>query len=324
MDQKAKAEGAEVQTPWELAQVFKHERPSGDFPYESRYIEIEGDKIHYIDEGEGDPILFVHGVPDSCHSWRNIVPHVVPFGRAIALDLPGHGQSDKPRLTGYDDVYRRFEGFIDALNLRNITLVIIDWGAILGLHYARTHEDKVKGVVMMEAPIAPNYPLNDPEGFRQMGGGAALEFYRTMKTPIGEELIVNRNAFINTMLPGFVVRRMRQSELDVLRTAYQNTDDRWNLLMYPRMVPIEGEPADTHDVYTKNNEWLLSKEKTPTLLIWFRPGMVILPDQVQWLSERVKNHENVYGGIAIHFVQEDEPDAIGFAIAEWQRRHMDA
>ena len=92
--------------------------------------------------------------------------------------------------------------------------------------------------------------------------------------------------------------------------------------MFPQVVPIEGKPADTQDVYTKNNEWLLSKEKTPTLLIWFRPGMVILPEQVQWLADRVKNHESVYGGIAIHFVQEDEPDAIGFAIADWHRRHM--
>ncbi len=322
-DQQEAAQAQEPMSPRDQARALKKARPSKAFPFESRFIEVNGDKIHYIDEGEGDPVLFVHGVPDSSHTWRNVIPHVKPRGRVIALDLPGMGLSDKPSLQGYNDLYDRFEGFIEALELKNVTLVVIDWGAILGLQYARTHEDNVRGVVMMEAAVAPLYPIDDPEAFRRMGSSAAsaLDFYQTMKTPMGEELIVNQNAFIETIMPDFVVRKMRKRELDIHRQAYADPQDRYNLLMFPRMMPIEGQPADTQEVFVKNNEWLLSKTKTPTMLIWFRPGLVVLPEQAKWLAEYVTNHENVYGGIGLHFVQEDEPDAIGYAVAEWLRRH---
>ena len=231
--------------------------------------------------------------------------------------------SDKPRLKGYQDVYERFEGFVDALNLTNIIMVIIDWGTQFGMQYARTHEGKVKGIAMMEAPIAPHYPLDDPDKFAAVGGASAVDFYRLMKSPAGEELIVEKNAFPNSILPMFVVRRMRQSELDILRKAYANPEDRWNLLMYPRLVPLDGEPKDTREVFLLNNEWMLSKKKkTPTLMIWFKPGCVIVEESAKWLASHVKNHESVYGGIGAHFVQEDEPDAIGYAIVDWHRRNF--
>ena len=123
---------------------------SADFPYESHYVEVLGSRLHYIEEGEGDPILFLHGNPTSAYLWRNVIPYLVPQGQAIALDLIGMGKSDKPDIEYiYDDHLRYVEGFIDALNLKNITLVVHDWGSALGLDYASRNEDNVIGVAFM-------------------------------------------------------------------------------------------------------------------------------------------------------------------------------
>lgn len=129
---------------------------SADFPFESKYVEVNGSRIHYVEEGSGDPILFLHGNPTSSYLWRNIIPHVTGVGRAIAMDLIGFGKSDKPDI-GYrfSDHVPYVDGFIEALDLHDLTLVIHDWGSGLGLHYAARHEDNVKGLAMMEAIMMP-------------------------------------------------------------------------------------------------------------------------------------------------------------------------
>ena len=125
---------------------------SEKFPYHSKFIDIKGSRIHYVDEGEGDPILFIHGNPTSSYIWRNIMPHVQDVGRVIALDLIGFGKSDKPDIDyGFADSYAYLEAFIKKLKLKNITLVVQDWGSGLGFHYANLHRDNIKGIAFMEA-----------------------------------------------------------------------------------------------------------------------------------------------------------------------------
>ena len=129
---------------------------SADFPFQSKYVEIAGSNIHYIDEGSGDPILFLHGNPTSCYVWRNIIPYLIPHGRCIAPDLIGMGKSDKPDLAyRFFDHSKYVEGFIEKLGLSHLTLVIQDWGSVLGFHYAMRHESNIKGLAFMEAGLKP-------------------------------------------------------------------------------------------------------------------------------------------------------------------------
>ena len=138
---------------------------SSDFPFESRYVEVLGSRLHYIDEGDGDPVLFLHGNPTSSYLWRNVIPHVMDEYRAIAVDLIGMGKSDKPDLGyTYQDHKRYVDGFIEALGLTGVTLVIHDWGSVLGFDYAMEHEENVIGIAFMEALVPPAFPRTDPIG----------------------------------------------------------------------------------------------------------------------------------------------------------------
>jgi len=158
---------------------------SAKFPFESKFIEVKGSKMHYIDEGEGDPILFLHGNPTSSYLWRNIIPYTKPLGRCIAPDLIGMGKSDKPDIAyGFQDSYEYLEEFIVALGLKNITLVIHDWGSGLGFHYANMHRDNIKGIVFMEAMVKPLAWKTLPSFSLRMA-------FRMMRTPfIGWVLVV--------------------------------------------------------------------------------------------------------------------------------------
>ena len=127
---------------------------SPDFPFESHYVDVDGSKMHYVESGEGDPILFVHGNPTSSYLWRNVIPHVSPVGRAIAVDLIGMGRSDKPDIDyRFFDHLKYLEAFIEALGLENVTLVLHDWGGGLGTSYARRHPDNVRGMPFTEFAI---------------------------------------------------------------------------------------------------------------------------------------------------------------------------
>src|SRR5437867_11913028 len=168
---------------------------SPSFPYESKYIDVLGSRMHYVEEGSGDPVLFLHGNPTSSYLWRNIIPHISPIGRCIAPDLIGMGKSDKPDLDyGFFDHARYVEGFIETLGLRNITLVIHDWGSALGFHYARRHGGNVKGIAFMEAIVRPVTWDEWPE--------QALQMFQAFRTPgTGEQMIMEQNMFVEAVLP---------------------------------------------------------------------------------------------------------------------------
>ncbi len=286
---------------------------AADFPFEPHFVEVLGSKMHYVDEGEGDPILLIHGNPASSYLWRNIIPHLTDDARVIAVDLIGMGRSDKPDIEyRFFDHVSYLEGFINELQLENITLVIHDWGSALGFHYAMRHQSNVKGVVFMEAilgPIPSWEVVPQPE----------RDKFQAFRTPdIGRDLIINQNVFIEQFLPGGIVRKLSEEEMNHYREPFQQPSSREPVWRWPNELPIAGEPADVVEAAQAYNQWLQQTE-LPKLLFHATPGLIITPPVVEWSKQNLKNLQTVDLGPGIHFLQEDHPDAIGQAIADWYR-----
>ena len=283
---------------------------SANFSFESKYIEIDGCKIHYIDEGSGDPILFLHGNPTSSYLWRNIIPYLVPHGRCIALDLIGMGKSDKPDLDyRFFDHSKYVEGFIEKLDLSNLTLVIHDWGSALGFHYAMRHENKIKGMAFMEALIRPMKWEDFPGGFR-MG----FRLFRT--SGIGWFMLSVMNMFVTKILPQAIVRKLSAEEKGYYAAPYKTVQSRKPVRQWPCEIPIEGKPADVYEVISNYNQKLQESE-VPKLLFFATPGGIIDSKTVDWCKQNLKNLKVVDIGEGIHFLQEDNPHLIGEELAKW-------
>jgi len=285
---------------------------SAEFPFESHYVEVLGSKMHYIDEGEGDPILFIHGNPTSSYLWRNIIPFVTNDARVIAVDLIGMGKSDKPDIDyRFVDHAKYLDAFIEELELENITLVIHDWGSGLGFNYAMQNEDNIKGIAFMEAILMPMTSDEFPAEFR--------EIFQMFRTPgIGEDMIMTQNFFVEQMLPGGILRELTEEEMNQYREPYPTVESRKPVWMWPNEIPMDGEPADVHKIVTDYNQWLQETE-IPKILFYVNPGTIITAPIVEWSETNLKNLETVYVGEGIHFIQEDHPDEIGKGLAEWYR-----
>lgn len=286
---------------------------SDDMPYETQYVEVLGAQMAYVAAGEGDPILFLHGNPTSKYLWRNIMPWLEGQARVIAPDLIGMGESDKPEIDYTFAGHSRYlDGFINALELSNITLVVHDWGSGLGLDYARRHPDNIKGVAMMEAIVAPAMPTS----YEAMAPQQA-EFFQALRTPdVGEAMILDQNLFVEQFLPGGVVRGLTEAEMNVYRAPYQERDARLPTLIWPREVPINGEPADVVERVNAYNEWLLSST-VPKLHFYVEPGTLNPPAIVPFLQQNMANYLPIYLGPGLHFIQEDYPELIGRNLSNW-------
>ena len=290
------------------------EEISAAFPFESKFLEVRGSKMHYVEQGEGDPILFLHGNPTSSYLWRNVIPHMSGHGRCIAPDLIGMGKSDKPDLE-----YRFFEhanyveDFIDALGLSNITLVIHDWGSGLGFHYAALQPDRIKAIAFMEAIVLP-VPSWDTfsSDFKEI-----FQSFRTEK--VGWDLIVNKNFFVEKILPSGVVRELTEEEMNVYREPYLEPETRKPLWRWPNEIPIEGEPSDVNEAVLKYNAKLVEWD-IPKLLFYAEPGAILPKPAVEWCEVNLKNLTSINLGKGRHYLQEDHPHAIGEGIAEWYRK----
>jgi len=283
---------------------------SEDFPFESHFVEVAGQRIHYVEQGQGAPILFLHGNPTSSYLWRNIIPHAASRGRAIAMDLIGMGKSAKP-----DIAYRFFDhvpyvdGFIDALGLKGITLVTHDWGSGLGFLYARRHAENVRAIVFMEAIFRPVRWSDFPPGFRRG--------FKLMRTPgVGWLMISGLNLFVNKVLPSAMVRSLSEKEMAHYREPFPNPRSRRPVRRWPLEIPIEGHPADVHEAVSANNAWLQETE-IPMLLFHADPGGFIQERDVAWCREHIKNLTTVAIGPGIHYLQEDNPHQIGEELATW-------
>lgn len=286
---------------------------SAEFPYKPNFVDVHGSSIHYVDEGSGDPILFLHGNPTSSYLWRNIIPYMTSLGRCIAPDLIGFGKSDKPDIDySFFDHVKYVEGFIDALGLKNITLVIHDWGSGLGFHYAMRHESNIKCIAFMEAIMMP-VPSWD------MFPAHLKEMFQAFRTPeVGWDMIVNQNMFVEQVLPNAVVRELTEEEMNQYRAPFEDPAARKPVWRWPNEIPIEGEPADVTEA-VGSYHLKLQQSDLPKLLFYATPGGLIPEQMVGWCGQNMKNLTTVDIGQGIHFIQEDNPHLIGSELAKWYK-----
>ena len=284
--------------------------------YVKKKANIFGYKMSYVDEGTGDPIIFLHGNPTSSYLWRNIIPHLSGLGRCVAPDLIGMGDSDKLSHSGpgaYSFVEHR--KYLDALLeeigvTNNVTFVIHDWGSALGFDWAYRHPDKVKGIVYMEALLF-HYDWSDwPEDARKI--------FQGFRSPAGEKLILEKNYFVELVLPNSVIRDLSNSEMDVYRRPFLNPGEaRRPTLSWPRQIPIEGEPENVVEIVESYGKWL-SESTLPKLFINADPGSILTGRARDFC--RTWPHQEEVTVKGMHFIQEDSPDEIGQAIAKFIKR----
>ncbi len=284
---------------------------SAAFPFESKFVDVHGAKMHYIDVGEGDPILFLHGNPTSSYLWRNIIPHLSSQGRCLAPDLIGMGKSDHPEIPyRYDDHYRYVSGFISVLGIgSNLTLVIHDWGSALGFRWAHEHESGVKAIAFMEAMVR-TLSLDDLPGSLRVA-------FRMMRSPgIGWLMISVANIFLKKMLPDLTHAKMSPEALAYYAAAFPTVASRKAVRQWPAEVPLDGSPADNATVVEAYREWL-TRTEVPKLLFHGNAGVAIKDAEVAWCRENLSNLEVVDLGDGIHFLQETHPEKIGRALSKW-------
>jgi len=287
---------------------------SADFPFAVRDVQVHGARMAYIDEGSGDPIVFLHGNPTSSYLWRNVIPHVRDVGRCIAPDLIGMGRSDKPDI-GYRFVDHALyiDGFLEALGLDRITFVVHDWGSALGFDWAMRHESRVRGLAFMEAILGP---VPSWEQFTPQG----REIFKKLRTPgVGETMVLDHNMFVEQLLPGSVVRSLSPAEMQHYRAPFVERTARKPMLAWPREIPIAGEPADVVTVVSRYR-YALCQSQLPKLLFTVEPGMLVRAPLVAWCRANLPKLDVIALGRGLHFVQEDHPHAIGEHLAAWVRR----
>jgi haloalkane dehalogenase len=282
---------------------------------EKKFIEINEKRMAYVESGAGDPIVFQHGNPTSSYLWRNIMPLLSDQGRCIAVDLIGMGDSDKlddPGVGSYRYVEHREYLFAawEALGVRDrVTFVIHDWGSALGFDWACQHPDSVLGIAYMEAIVKPISWDNWPE--------RAKEVFQGFRSEAGESMVLEKNIFVERVLPASVMRELTDDEMAVYRRPYlQSGEDRRPTLTWPRQIPIEGEPPDVHEIVGGYSTWLAETE-LPKLFINADPGSILVGPQREYCRSFRNQTEVTVPGL--HFIQEDSPDEIGKAIADWRR-----
>jgi haloalkane dehalogenase len=285
---------------------------SAAFPYQKKRKLVLGLEMAYVDEGQGDPVVFLHGNPNSSYIWRNIIPYVQDFGRVIAPDLIGMGDSQKLPNSGPDSYTfvenRRYvDALLEALGVRErVTFVVHDWGSALAFDWARRHPDAVRGIAYMEAIIKP-YTWSEMVG----PGRKAFE---ALRSPAGEQMVLEQNSFIEFNLPAGVMRKLSDEEMAEYRRPFaQPGEGRRPTLTWPRQLPIDGEPADVTEIVTAYDEWL-SSSPVPKLYIKANPGRVQPSQDAFSLTLPAQSVVIVSG---LHNIQEDSPDEIGQAIASW-------
>ena len=287
-----------------------------DFSYESKFVNVLDSRMHYVERGNGNPILFLHGNPTSSYLWRNIMPYLETQGRVIAVDNIGFGKSDKPDIDyTFTDHARYLEAFIDILDLQKITLITHEWGASLGLDYAARHENNIYGLALMEATLPHGSPFPKSEMLEELA-----PLFQCFRDPVeGPKYIIEENQFIETLLPAGVVRSLTEAEINIYRLPFTKPESRKPILVWPNQLPTSEEPTHMMKIMENYSKWLL-KTDLPKLHIYGSPGIVNPPSLVDFLKKKLKNYETVYVGAVLHYLQEDHPEIIGRAIADWYRR----
>ena len=286
-------------------------------PYQQKsFATVKGKRMAYVEHGSGDAIVFQHGNPTSSYLWRNIMPYCEGLGRLIACDLIGMGDSDKLENSGpnrytYSEHCEYLFDLWDQLDLGDkIILVLHDWGSAMGFDWARRNSGRVKGIAYMEAIVTPLTWDDWPENARRA--------FQGFRSESGEEMVLQKNMFVERVLPSSVIRGLSEEEMEVYRKPFARVgEDRRPTLTWPRMIPIEGEPADVVKTVETYSAWLAQAD-LPKLFINGDPGSILVGRQRELCRAWPYQTEVTVKGR--HFLQEDSPDEIGGAVAEFMRR----
>lgn len=283
--------------------------------YQKKYLTVLGREMAYIDEGAGDPIVFLHGNPTSSFLWRNVMPYLAGQGRLIAIDAIGMGDSDKiPGATCESyclaENSRHTFALLEALGVEeNVTLILHDWGSGVGFHWAHDHPAKVKGLAFMEA-IPTTFPTWNEFP------AALHEPIQMLRSTAGERAVLEENFFIETLLPSAIMRDLTAGEHAEYRRPFERKgEDRLATLAGPRGLPIAGEPAGTVAIVEAYSKYLEQSRDVPKLFINADPGAFL----VCYAREFVRTLPNLTEVTVTgsHFVQEDSPHEIGIALRDW-------
>ena len=283
-------------------------------PYaDKKKITINNKTMSYIDEGEGDAIIFQHGNPTSSYLWRNVMPHLEGQGRLIACDLIGMGDSEKLTNSGPDS-YSYFEhrdflfALLEELNIgKQVVFVIHDWGSALGFDWSFQNQDRIQGVAYMEGIVKPVTWDEWPEN--------AIKVFQGFRSEAGESMVLDKNIFVERVLPSSIMRELSEKEMDEYRRPFLNPgEDRRPTLSWPRQIPIQGEPKEVVEVVENYSKWLSSSD-LPKLFINADPGSILTGEQREFCRSWPNQEEVTVKGT--HFMQEDSPDEIGKAVSRF-------
>ena len=286
---------------------------SETMPYEKKFADVNGKQIAYIEEGSGDPIVLLHGNPTSSFLWRNVIPELTHAGRVIAPDLIGQGDSDKlpasegPERYSLEVAYDYLAGLLTTIGAnQKVTLVIHDWGSALGFMWAMRNAEATKGVAYMEGIVKPVTWADWPE--------SAVGVFKGFRSDKGEDLILNRNMFIEAVLPSSIIRDLTETEMNAYRAPHIEPDDRQPLLNWPRQIPIDDEPASSVALVDAYGAFMAASPM-PKLFINADPGSILVGPQREFCRSWPNQTEVTVKGL--HFIQEDSPAEIGQAVAQW-------
>jgi haloalkane dehalogenase len=287
-------------------------------PHPKKFALVDGKRMAYVELGGGETaFLFLHGNPTSSYLWRNVMPEVAGLGRCVAPDLIGMGDSEKLEHPGPDTyrfaTHREFLwSFIDTVIGRDrpLVLVVHDWGSALGFDWANRHRDRAAGIVYMEAIVRPLTWAEWPEGSRRA--------FQGFRSTAGEEMILDKNMFVERVLPASILRKVEPAEMDEYRRPFSQTkEDRWPTLSWPREIPIDGEPASVVDLAAAYADWMTEND-IPKLFVNADPGAILVGPQREFCRKWRNQTEITVSGS--HFIQEDSGPEIGRAIADWFHR----
>lgn len=286
------------------------ERVSEKVAYPSKYIDVYGSKMHYIEVGKGNPILFLHGIPTSSYLWRNVIPHLSALGRCIAPDLIGLGLSDKPNIeyTVFDHI-KYIDKFITLLDLKRITLIMHGWGSIIGFDYAMRHENNCMGLVFYEAFLRS---INSDD--------VSLPYQEQLVSFADQEniseLMMNGSAFIDRIIPQNVMRQLTNEEMDNYRKPFIQEGAAKPLVQYLKELPRDDGKGKVNQLiaaYSKK----LTQSNLPKLMLYSVPGFITTIATVMWAKENLSNLEINEIGEELHLAQESYPQLIGETISAW-------
>lgn len=286
-------------------------RTTAEMP--KKFATVNGRRMAYAEQGEGDPVVFLHGNPTSSYLWRNVIPHVAHLGRCIAPDLIGMGDSEKLDDSGpgsYRFVEHRsyLDPLLEQLGVtESVTVVVHDWGSALGFDWANRHREAVKGICYMEAIVRPVTWADWPD--------AARPVFQGFRSPAGEDMVLDKNVFVERVLPGSILRRLSDEEMAVYRRPFADPGEgRRPTLTWPREIPIEGEPADVVRIVEDYAAWM-AENGIPKLFVNAEPGAILTGPQREFCRSWKNQTEVTVKGS--HFIQEDSPDEIGAALGKW-------